>query len=96
VTEAANGHDALTLIAGADRLDLLLSDVVMAVGLNGRDLAAQAIQMREGLKVLLMTGYSRNAIADEDRAELVGHIIGKPFSYRDLAAKVRARLDLTQ
>jgi DNA-binding NtrC family response regulator len=72
-----------------------LSDVVMPGGVNGPQLADQATHMRPGLKVLFMTGYTRNAIVHHGRLDAGVHLIGKPFSFQELAAKVRERLDAT-
>jgi CheY-like chemotaxis protein len=49
--------------------------------------------MRPGLKVLFTTGYARNAIIHHGRLDKGVHLITKPFSLNDLAAKVRDVLD---
>ena len=48
--------------------------------------------MRPGLKVLFMTGYTRNAIVHHGRLDAGVHLIGKPFSFDELAAKVRGAI----
>jgi DNA-binding response OmpR family regulator len=78
-----------------DNIDLLLTDVVMPGGVNGRQLADEATRRRPTLRVLFMTGYTRNAIVHHGRLDAGIHMIGKPFSFQELAARVRARLDLT-
>jgi PAS domain S-box-containing protein len=91
VLEAANGADALALL---DRdIDLLFTDVVMPGGVNGRQLADLAVQRKPGLKVLFTTGYTRNAIVHHGRLDPGVQMIGKPFSFDELGAKVRALLD---
>jgi PAS domain S-box-containing protein len=95
VTEAASGVQALDRLGGDDRIDLLLTDIVMAGGINGRELADRALLIRPELKVLFMTGYSRNAIIHDGRVDIGIQMIGKPFSFQELATKVRARLDRT-
>ena len=72
---------------------MLLTDVVMPGDMNGRELADEAVKLRNGLRVLFMTGYSRDAIIRHGRLDPGVHLIGKPFSFRELAAKVRDRLD---
>jgi DNA-binding response OmpR family regulator len=62
-------------------------------GLNGRELADEAIRRVPNLKVLFMTGYTRNAIVHHGRLDAGVHLIAKPFSFQELATKVRARLD---
>jgi hypothetical protein len=61
--------------------------------MNGRELADQAVKLRDGLRVLFMTGYSRDAIVRHGRLDPGVHVIRKPFSFHELAAKVRDRLD---
>jgi CheY-like chemotaxis protein len=93
VSEASSGKAALKVLENAKQLDLLLTDVVMPGGMNGRELADEAVKLRNGLRVLFMTGYSRDAIIRDGRLDRGLHLIGKPFSFRELAAKVRDRLD---
>jgi PAS domain S-box-containing protein len=76
------------------RVDLLLTDVVMP-GMNGRELATRARQIRPGLKVLFMSGYSRNAVVHQGRVDRGVHLIQKPVSLNDLAARIRDVLDAT-
>lgn len=92
VFEAANGIIALQIL-GEQNIDLLLTDVVMPGGVNGRQLADEATKRQPKLKILFMTGYTRNAIVHQGRLDPGIHMIGKPFSYPDLARAVRARLD---
>jgi PAS domain S-box-containing protein len=92
VIEANNGPSALQMLA-QHKVDLLFTDVVMPGGMNGRQLADEAVQRNPGLKVLFTTGYTRNAIVHHGRLDAGVQMIGKPFSFNDLAAKVRALLD---
>ncbi len=93
VAEASSGKAALTVLDGAPKLDLLLTDVVMPGDYNGRELAEEALKRRPGLRVLYMTGYSRDAIMQDGRLDPGAHLLGKPFSMEELAAKVRSGLD---
>jgi PAS domain S-box-containing protein len=93
VLSASNGVAALALLSKGDHIDLLLTDVVMPGGLNGRQLADKAIAKQPGLRVLYMTGYTRNAIVHHGRLDAGINMISKPFSFEELAAKVRHRLD---
>ena len=65
----------------------------MPGGLNGRQLADKAAGLRPDLPVLYMTGYTRNAIVHHGRLDADINMISKPFSFEELAAKVRQRLD---
>jgi CheY-like chemotaxis protein len=74
-----------------NRIDLLLTDVVMP-GMNGRALGDAAQQQRPGLKILYMTGYSRNAIVHQGRLDPGVSLIQKPFSESVLASRVHGVL----
>lgn len=76
-----------------NRVDLLFTDVVMPGGLNGRQLAEEALRRHSGLKVLFTTGYTRNAIVHQGRFDAGVEMIGKPFSFGELSARVRAILE---
>ena len=93
VAAAANASEALALVEQREDLDLLLTDVVLPGGMNGRQLSLRAVQLRPGLKVLFMTGYAENAIVHDGRVDPDVALISKPFTGGQLAEKVRARLD---
>jgi signal transduction histidine kinase len=92
VLEAQDGRSALQVL-GSNHVDLLFTDVVMPGGMNGRELADQALQDRPDLRVLFTTGYTRNAIVHHGRLDADVNLIGKPFTFDELSAKVRALLD---
>lgn len=93
VREAANGAAALALFdTDPFRIDLLLTDIVMP-GLNGRELADQLHRRQSGLRVLFMTGYSRDAIVHQGRLDPGVSLLQKPFSQALLASKIREVLD---
>ena len=69
VMSASNGVAALETLNGKDQLDLLLTDVVMPGGVNGGRLADKAAAIAPGLRVLYMTGYTRDAIVHQGRLE---------------------------
>jgi CheY-like chemotaxis protein len=89
VVEARDGPTALTTVGP---VDLLLTDVVLP-GMNGRQLSDAMTARQHGLKVLFMTGYSRNAIVHQGRLDPGVALIQKPLSQGVLAAKVRSILD---
>jgi signal transduction histidine kinase len=93
VLEAADGHAALGLVDRHPEIDLLFTDVVLTGGMNGRNLADEAARRRPGLPVLFTTGYTSNAIVHHGRLDPGMPLIGKPFTYAELAAKVRRILD---
>src|SRR5262249_39007659 len=93
---ALRAHDsesAVVLLGQRDlKIDLLLTDVVLP-GVNGRNLARRAQAIRPGLKVLFMTGYSRNAIVHQGRLDPDVELIQKPITQDQLASRIRALLD---
>jgi CheY-like chemotaxis protein len=93
VLSAANAAIALNLLAQDQlRIDILLTDIVMP-GMNGRELGEKAIQIRPCLKVLHMTGYSRNAAVHDGRVERGIDLLQKPVSTQVLASRLRDALD---
>ena len=90
---AGGGVAALEILSGGHQVDLLLTDVVMLGGINGRQVADKAVGYRPDLRVLYMTGYTRNAIVHQGRLDRGTNLISKPFSFEELASKVRQVLD---
>jgi CheY-like chemotaxis protein len=90
---AADATAALHVVEQpSNKIDLMLTDVVMP-GMNGRELFRRARELRPGLKVLFMSGYSRNAVVHQGRVDLDVQLIQKPISLKDLAARIRDMLD---
>ncbi len=93
VVGAPNGESALGFIERPDlRIDLLLTDVVMK-GMNGRELADRAKELRPSLRIMFMTGYSRNAVVHHGRIDKGVDLLQKPITQADLASRVREMLD---
>jgi CheY-like chemotaxis protein len=92
VLEAANAEAGLRLLEDKPDVDLLFTDVVLP-GLNGRQLADQALKIVPQLKVLFTTGYTRNAIVHDGRLDEGVTLVTKPFTYTAIASKVRMVLD---
>jgi PAS domain S-box-containing protein len=93
VREAVDGPAALDALRAGHKPDLLLSDVILPKGMSGPILAHAARSLDPALKVLFMSGYTRDALSREGAVEDDVHIIMKPFRKVDLAAKIRAVLD---
>jgi signal transduction histidine kinase/ActR/RegA family two-component response regulator len=72
-------------------IDLLLTDVVMP-GKNGRILSEELVRLNPELKVLFMTGYSRDAIVHDGRLDAGISLLQKPISQRDLARRIYSLL----
>jgi PAS domain S-box-containing protein len=93
IIQAPSGAAALSILDGNPQIDLLFTDVVMPGTVNGRSLADEALRKRPKLKVLFTTGYTRNAIVHHGRLDRGIHLLTKPYSFQQLALKVRERLD---
>ena len=93
VVNAGNGKLALDLLNQSKiHIALMLTDVVMP-GMTGRELAASATKLRPDLKVLYMTGYSRNAISHHGRLDPQLDVLQKPITQSELATRIRDALD---
>ncbi len=93
VLEAHDADSALGIVDRNDvQVDLLLTDVVLP-GMNGRQLA-EALKVRQpGIRVLFMSGYSRDAIVHEGRLDPGVELMQKPLTQEVLEEKIRAILD---
>lgn len=90
--EAGDGPTAIKVIQSAAKIDLLITDVGLPGGVNGRQLADAARTTRNGLKVLFITGYAENAVVGNGHLEPGMHVLTKPFSIEVLAQRIRAIL----
>jgi signal transduction histidine kinase/CheY-like chemotaxis protein len=89
---AGNAAEALAIIEGPERFDLLFTDVIMPGGLNGRQLATEALKRRPELKVLYTSGYTENAIVHHGRLDAGVLLLPKPYLSSDLARMIRTAL----
>ena len=92
VLQADNAEAALSILKSDRRIDLLFTDVVLP-GRTGKVLADESVIGRPGLKVLFTTGYSRNAIVHHGRLDAGVRLLQKPFTFDQLANRVREVLD---
>ena len=87
--EAADGVSALGIVDGGAPIDLLVTDIGLPGGMNGRQLADAARQIRPALPVLFITGYAEaTVLGDRDLAPGM-HVLTKPFSTEGLAGRIR-------
>jgi CheY-like chemotaxis protein len=93
VLEAYNGPAAMEFLTEGGRIDMIFTDVVLPGGMTGADIVKAARDIRPRLKALFTTGYSRNAIVHHGRLDKGVQLLTKPFSYEELAAKIRDVLD---
>lgn len=92
VFDSENAANALAILDRETGVKLLFTDVVMPE-VNGKKLADEAVRRRPGLKVLFTTGYTPNAVVHGGVLDPGVHLISKPFTVDQLAAKIRAVLD---
>ena len=92
VIAAETGAEALELLVAARRVDLLITDVGLPGGMNGRQVADAVRAVRSDLPVLFITGFAENAVVGDGPLEHGMALIAKPFAMETLAARVREML----
>jgi PAS domain S-box-containing protein len=91
--EAEDGPAACAIFDHADRIDLLLTDIVLPKGMYGPEIARLARSRLPEIKVLYMSGYPRDAASRDTTLGVGTHLLSKPFSKATLAEMVRQVLD---
>jgi CheY-like chemotaxis protein len=87
--EAPDGPTGLRILQSDARIDLLVTDVGLPGGMNGRQMADAARVARPDLKVLFITGYAENAVISHGHLEPGMHLLSKPFTMEMLALRIR-------
>jgi CheY-like chemotaxis protein len=97
VTPCSSAEQALALLQASDtQVDLLISDVVLGAGMRGTELVAQALELRPGLAVLLMSGYSSELLESEKLVtDASPELVRKPFTRDGLAGAIGRALGAT-
>jgi CheY-like chemotaxis protein len=93
VLSAVDAASALRLLESHREVTLLFTDVGLPGGMNGRQLAEEALRRRPRLRVLYTTGYARNAIVHQGRLDAGVAVVFKPFTAVALAIKIHEVLD---
>lgn len=86
--EAENGLDGLKLVNSHHRIDLLITDIGLPEGIDGRQLAASARAVRNTLPIILMTGYGEDVEGQFTPAVIGEDVLRKPFSMHELVTRV--------
>ena len=88
VLAAADGPAAVALLDSAGRIDLVLTDLVLAGSMNGQAVAEHTASTRPGTPVLFASGYAHEVIGHQPSGSSPD-LLAKPFSYAALAKRVR-------
>jgi len=88
VFEAADGAAGLKILRSPTRIDLLVTDVGLPGGLNGRQVADAARAIRPDLKVMFITGYAENAVLNYGHLGPGVQVLTKPFGMDVFAGRV--------
>jgi PAS domain S-box-containing protein len=91
--EAEDSAAGLKLLQSGARIDLLVTDVGLPGGMNGRQMADAARVRRPDLKVLFITGYAETSVLGGGRLEPGMHVLTKPFPIETLGATIKALID---
>jgi signal transduction histidine kinase/CheY-like chemotaxis protein len=91
--EAQDGPSGLKILETGRRIDLLITDVGLPGGINGRQLADAALALRPQLKVLFITGYAENAVVGNGHLKPGMHILTKPFALEELGRRIKNILE---
>jgi PAS domain S-box-containing protein len=94
VIEAPDGAAGLKVLDSNARIDLLITDVGLPGGMNGRQVADAARVSRPNLKVLFITGYAENAVIGQSRLERGMFVMTKPFQMELLSRRIREIIEL--
>jgi CheY-like chemotaxis protein len=86
--EAEDGAQGLQLLQSGRRVDLLVTDVGLPGGINGRQLADAALVARPGLKILFITGYAETAAIGADHLRPGMHLVTKPFTLETIGRRI--------
>ena len=88
VVEAASGEQALLMLDGGNSFELLLTDIALGAGMRGTELAAEAQARVQGLKIVLMSGFSSELLEADRDAPLEWELLRKPCSREELAQAI--------
>ena len=91
--EASDGPAGLKILNSKKHIDLLITDVGLPNGMNGRQLADAARVVKPDLKVLFITGYAESAVMDKITLDPRMKVLTKPFAMEALAHRVKEMVE---
>ncbi|MBT3532795.1 MAG: response regulator [Rhodospirillaceae bacterium] len=93
VLQASDGPSALRVMAEPDAIDLLLTDVILPLGMSGRDVASAFRERNPGSGILYSSGYAKDVLSNRGQLDEEAKLIMKPYQFPTLAQQVREILD---
>jgi len=93
VLSAVDGQEALGFLGTHEEIDVLFTDIVMPGGINGRELAERAQEMRPRLKVLMTSGYALDMLKARGRMPVDAILLNKPYRKAQLDRAIREALE---
>ena len=93
VVETGDGNEAIKLLEGGASFDLLFTDVILPGGMNGTDIAREAVRIQPHIKVIYTTGYAENAVVHNGKQVAGVTLVRKPYRRDELLQTVRETLD---
>lgn len=94
--EAGDSAVGLKVLQSDVRIDLLVTDVGLPGGMNGRQMADAARVTRPDLKVLFITGYAENALLGHGRLASGMAVLTKPFAIETMTARIRSMIEASR
>jgi len=90
--EAADGPTGMRILQSSAPIDLLITDVGLPGGMNGRQVADAARVVRPGLKVLFITGYAESVVMNNTAFDASMQVLTKPFGLEPLVRRIKSML----
>jgi CheY-like chemotaxis protein len=88
-----SAQEALQVLERGQPFDLMLTDIILSSGMNGRELAKEVLRQHPGIKVVYTSGYSQEAIIHHGRLDADVLLLSKPYKKSKLAQTLRIALD---
>ncbi|MYZ44465.1 hybrid sensor histidine kinase/response regulator [Schauerella aestuarii] len=93
--EAADGPTGMRILQSSAPIDLLITDVGLPGGMNGRQVADAARVVRPGLKVLFITGYAESVVMNNTAFDASMQVLTKPFGLEPLVQRIKSMLSVS-
>ena len=91
--EVGDSAAGLRVLQSDVRIDLLITDVGLPGGMNGRQMSDAARVTRPDLRVLFITGYAENAVVGNGHLAPGMEVLTKPFAIDTMAARIRSMIE---